>query len=60
MKFQLDFFSEKETNEKFLQNLEEDQERDMRHLEESIRQEVNTTIRKIFLFIVRFSGTSKI
>jgi len=48
VKFQFDFFSEKETNEKFLQNLEEDQERDMRHLEESIRQEVNTTIRKIF------------
>ncbi len=35
------FIREKETNEKFLRNLEVDQERDMRHLEENIRQEVN-------------------
>lgn len=28
-------------NEKFLKTIEEDQERDMRQLEESIRQEVN-------------------
>jgi hypothetical protein len=35
------FIREKETNEKFLRNLEVDQERDMRQLEENIRQEVN-------------------
>lgn len=34
-------FREKETNEKYLRTIEEDQERDMRDLEEKIRNEVN-------------------
>ena len=53
-------FRDKETNEKFLRNLEEDQERDMRQLEQTIRQEVN-----IFQFVgiehfFLFAGTSEI
>lgn len=31
---------EKDTNDKFLQDIEQEQERDMRQLEEKIRQEV--------------------
>ena len=42
------FFSrEKETNEKYLRAIEEDQERDMRQLEDKIRQEVRI---KTYLF----------
>jgi hypothetical protein len=37
-------FSEKETHEKYLKHIEEDQEHDMRQLEEKIREEVNDQI----------------
>lgn len=35
------FFREKEVHEKYLRNIEEDQERDMRELEEKVRDEVS-------------------
>ncbi len=40
------FYREKEMNEKYLRRIEEDQEREMRHLEEKIRKEV--CVRRLF------------
>lgn len=54
--------SEKEMNENFLKRLEEDQEREMRQLEEKIRREVSlaTSFRSKTMTLSHPPGTSEI
>ena len=54
---------DKEMNEKFLKRLEEDQEREMRQLEEKIRREVSLVLLCYFrrdALLFRHLGTPKI